>query len=208
MCAVFLWLLGARLARAPWTSSTLAALISGCVVGYLAADLVSGLVHWFCDRFFEEDSPVIGAVLIHPFREHHRDPLAMTRHGFLELTGNSCLGLLPVLGAAWWWGAPAEGAAAVFAYGALLVFALAAFATNLFHKWAHALRVPPAVAWLQDRHVILPASAHIVHHRAGYSGAYCVTAGWMNGWTDSWGVFRRLERVLCAAGVPATVSGD
>jgi plasmanylethanolamine desaturase len=51
--------------------------------GYLAADLASGLVHWFCDRFFEQDTPLIGRVLIHPFREHHREPRAMVRHGFL-----------------------------------------------------------------------------------------------------------------------------
>jgi ubiquitin-conjugating enzyme E2 variant len=165
-------------------------------------------VHWFCDRFFEEDSRVIGAALIHPFREHHRDPLAMTRHGVLELTGNSCVGLLPVLAAAWWWGAPAKGTGGAFVYAALLVFAVAVFATNVLHKWAHAVRVPPAVAWLQDRHVILGAAAHAPHHRAGHHGTYCVTAGWMNPVSDACGVFRGLERVLRAAGVPATATGD
>jgi hypothetical protein len=44
-CAVFLFLLGARLAAAPWTPLTVAALATGCVTGYLAADFVSGLVH-------------------------------------------------------------------------------------------------------------------------------------------------------------------
>jgi plasmanylethanolamine desaturase len=57
--------------------------------GYLLADLLTGLVHWFCDTFFDEATPLIGPGLIAPFREHHRDPLLMTRHGFLELTGSS-----------------------------------------------------------------------------------------------------------------------
>ena len=30
------------------------------LLGYLLADMLSGTVHWFCDTFFEEDTPVIG----------------------------------------------------------------------------------------------------------------------------------------------------
>ncbi len=41
--------------------------------GYLFADIASGLVHWFCDTFFEEKTPLLGKLLIQPFREHqHR----------------------------------------------------------------------------------------------------------------------------------------
>jgi Lipid desaturase domain len=74
-----------------------AALLLGLALtaGYLAADLVSGLVHWFGDRFFEEDTPIIGRVFIVPFREHHRDPLVMTRHDALELLGTARAGRSP-----------------------------------------------------------------------------------------------------------------
>src|SRR5262245_10825667 len=65
--------------------------------GYVMADLLTGFVHWFCDTFFEETTPVLGPALIRSFREHHRDPLLMTRHGFLELTGSSFRGLAPLL---------------------------------------------------------------------------------------------------------------
>lgn len=73
------------------------AVFLACVAGYAAADLVSGLAHGFCDTFFEEETPVIGPILIRPFREHHRDPLAMVRHGFLEMNGNTCLAVTPLL---------------------------------------------------------------------------------------------------------------
>lgn len=62
--------------------------VSGAILGGLAADLVSGVVHWFCDNFFREDSLLVGRMLIRPFREHHRNPLGMTSHCFLELMGN------------------------------------------------------------------------------------------------------------------------
>jgi len=52
-----------------------AALIGAALLGAVAADLASGVVHWACDTFFAEDTPVIGRALIFPFREDHRDPL-------------------------------------------------------------------------------------------------------------------------------------
>jgi len=203
LCAGLFFVLAARLMRAPWTATAVVAVAGGVAVGYVAADLASGLGHWFCDRFFEEDSPLIGALLIHSFREHHRDPLAMTHHGFLELTGNACLGLAPILVAACWWAAPADDAPGVFGYGVLLALALGVFATNRFHGWAHAPRVPRPVARLQRSGLILSARAHAVHHEAGEQ-AYCVRVGWMNRWTDRLGVFVLLEHALRAAGVPAT----
>ncbi len=150
--------------------------VSGAILGWLVADLVSGLVHWFCDSFFREDSLLVGRLLIRPFREHHRNPLGMTRHCFLELMGNSCLAMIPTLAAAVWW---SDGIAPLFETAALF-FYLALFATNLFHKWAHASVVPRPVRWLQSRWLILPPSCHQVHHQNGYTGAYCITNGWMN----------------------------
>ena len=172
------------------------------LAGYLAADLASGLIHWFCDRFFEEHTRVIGPVLIRPFREHHRDPLAMTRHGFLELTGNSCLGLAPVLALAWRWagGAWLDALVLAFAGGVIL--------TNVLHKWAHAATAPAVVRWLQRRRLVLAPAAHALHHRAGYTGGYCVTSGWMNPLTDRLRLFVGLDLVVAALGVPRTTARD
>jgi len=68
-------------------------------VGWLAADLGSGLLHWACDSFGSASTPVIGQALIRPFREHPVDPQAMTRHDFVETHGASCLAALPFLAA-------------------------------------------------------------------------------------------------------------
>ena len=108
--------------------------------------LLTGFVHWFCDTFFDETTPVIGPGLIAPFREHHRDPLLMTRHGFLELTGSSFRGLAPLLRAVRLAGQ--LGSIGLNAF----VFALAAgaVATNLLHRWAHD-PAPPAFARVLHR---------------------------------------------------------
>jgi ubiquitin-conjugating enzyme E2 variant len=191
-----------RLAMLPLDPVGLLGVLLAVAAGYLLADLLSGLVHWFCDRFFDEHTPLIGRVLISPFREHHRDPLAMTRHGFLELTGNSCLGLAPVLALVWRW------PLSVWLDALVLSLAVGVIATNLLHKWAHAAAAPAPVRWLQRRRLVLRPPAHAVHHRPGYAGAYCVTTGWMNALTDGLRLFDALGHALAAVGVPRTTARD
>ena len=72
-------------------------LLVALLLGVLCADFATGTVHWFCDSFFAADTPVVGRVLVAPFREHHVDPLSITRHGLLELHGNSCIPLIALL---------------------------------------------------------------------------------------------------------------
>jgi len=170
-------------------------------IGVLIADFASGLVHWFCDTVFEEDTPLVGPLVILPFREHHRDPLAMTRHAFLEITGNICLALVPaLLLALWLLPAPAAGGrAGQLAHALLLATTFAAFWTNQLHKWAHTPVPPSMVSRLQRLGVILAPVAHGRHHRPA-GRAYCVLTGWMNAPLDRVEFFPRLERLLATAG--------
>ena len=206
MAASALWLfLAARLLRSEGLDPSLWWVTGlGATVGYLAGDLMSGVVHWFCDTFFEEDSPLVGRVLIHPFREHHRDALAMTRHGFAEIAGNSCLALVPVLGLVALLPAPAR-LPWVGAYAGLLVFTVVAVATNQLHKWAHMPAVPGYVAAMQRTGLILRPRRHAAHHRT-QAEAYCVATGWLNPPLDRIGFFPAVERALVALGLPMSAT--
>ena len=199
-CAWLLVSLGYRLVQLGALSHAPIFFLAVAPIAYLAADLASGLVHWMCDTFFEEDSPLIGRLLIAPFREHHRDPMAIVRHGFLELNGNNCLALLPLL---LFFRRQQNGSepASVLADGFLFFFSLAVLATNQFHQWAHAASVPRAVRWLQDYRLILAPARHAIHHRE-YRSAYCITTGWMNSLLDRLSCFPHLEEALASLGVP------
>lgn len=205
--ASVLWLvLVVRLAGAGPTSSRLGWLAAGVVLGYLAADFFSGIVHWFCDTFFEEDTPLVGRMLIEPFREHHRDPLAMTRHGLAEIAGNSCLAIAPLLAAVAFLAPPATGAPlSLAAHSALLTFAVGAVITNQFHKWAHLPAAPRMVASLQQAGLVLRPAHHAGHHRT-QAEAYCVATGWMNPFLDRIGFFPAAEGALSALGLPMSVT--
>ena len=121
---------------------------------------------------------------IRPFREHHVDPTALTRHDIIETNGDNCLMTLPTLfclvykhltldrlvlreHCAWDW----------------YIFALAAFValTNQIHKWSHTyFGLPKWVMFLQDYNIILPRIHHRIHHVAPHESYFCITTGWLN----------------------------
>ncbi len=167
----------------------------GLAVGVLSADFTSGALHWFCDRFFRTDTPLLGRLLIQPFRDHHVDPQGIVRHGLLELHGNSCIPVIAFLAVARWADLPdPRNPGSLLVHVWIFVFASSALLTNQFHLWAHAGKVPPGVRWLQRQGLILTPSRHAVHHRGGFSQSYCMTTGWLNPLLDRIEFFPRIER--------------
>lgn len=170
---------------------------AAAVMGYLAADFVSGVVHWLFDTWGSVNTPVLGQSFIRPFREHHSDAMSITRHDFIETNGNNCLASVPVLAVACF--VPVATDVGLFAMALLLFTSLGVFATNQFHKWAHVERPGRIVRRLQRWHLILPSEHHRVHHAAPYATHYCITTGWLNPLLRSVDFHRRMERLVTAA---------
>ena len=189
-----------RIGSLPRGGAMAVLVLGGLGLGYLLADLVSAIVHWAGDTFFREDTPLIGRAFIHPFREHHRDPRAITRHGFLEVNGNNCLALMPLLLPVWALGAgdAAGGIPLPFAQATALGFSLTTFATNQFHQWAHlpSSARPWLVHRLQATGFVLSPRHHARHHAPPHRIAYGITAGWFDPLLDRSRVFERLESRL------------
>jgi hypothetical protein len=164
--------------------------VASVPLGVAVADLLSGIVHWACDTFLAETTPVLGPLLILPFREHHRDPTAIVRHGFVERNANTSFAAIPIACVGL-----APDAPFVLSTWAL-ASSLAVFATNQLHAWAHAEFAPRTVRWLQRHGAILAPAKHAAHHRAG-DGRYCVTTGWMSA---------SLDRVLALLHAPRGAS--
>jgi ubiquitin-conjugating enzyme E2 variant len=149
-------------------------------LGWLATDLLSGLLHWTFDTWGTVRTPLIGNAFIRPFREHHIDPQAMTRHDFVETHGASCCAALPFLAATSLM--PLESVIAFLTQAFLLTVALGALATNQCHKWAHMdeASTPTVVRWLQRRRLVLPRWHHRLHHAAPFDSHFCMSSGWLN----------------------------
>ncbi len=179
------------------------AVFAGLFCGALAADAVTGLVHWACDTWGSDRTPWLGSALIRDFRIHHRDPDAMLARDWVSVNAApgtaACAGLgllsLPAL--------QPELAARPFAYAAMLGLLAFGGAANQLHRWAHARRVPRWVCVLQRCGVLLSPRRHARHHAAQHTAAYCISTGWLNPILDGVGAWRALERVVeTLTGVP------
>lgn len=166
------------------------------ILAYLAADFASGFAHFLLDNFGDEKTPLFGPYFIKPFRDHHVDPLGITRNDFIDTNGNNCLAsVIPMLLV--WLTVPISTNAAGYLFGTFfLLLCVAVMLTNQFHKWAH-MDAPPAwVVWLQRRGVILSKEHHDIHHESPYDTYYCITVGVWNPLFDRISFFERAERLI------------
>lgn len=168
----------------------------GLAAGALAADLFTGLVHWGCDTWGSERTPVVGPALIHSFREHHLDPQAMLRHDWVFV--NREPGIAAAVGLAFFVSPAGQSILAghPFAHGFLCSFIFLAGVANQLHAWAHSARPPAIIRRLQDRRLILSPATHARHHRAPHDRGYCISSGWLNTPLDALGFWRGLERAV------------
>jgi hypothetical protein len=192
--SAFVWIAALFHLAPGWVaSSAWLPLLGGALVGYVLADFFSGLVHWMADRYFDPETPVLGPALIAPFREHHADALAMTRHDFCEISGNNALATIPLALLLVYTPVPVGFTAQLLA-STVFSLGLSIIATNQFHCWAHVANPPGFARLLQDWGLILSPRQHAVHHDKDHDRSYCVTSGWLNPICDRIGVFRALER--------------
>ena len=158
--------------------------VSSVIGGILAADFFSGLVHWAADSWGSIELPILGKNFIRPFREHHIDPTAITRHDWIETNGdNFMLAIIPMALSLYKFTTYSiEDINQMYSFDAFL-FSLSLFVclTNQIHKWSHTyFGLPKWVIFLQDLHLILPRQHHRVHHISPHETYFCITTGWLN----------------------------
>lgn len=172
------------------------ALLAG-FAGLCLADLISGLVHWSADTYGEPSTPIFGG-FVRTFREHHADPVDITRHDFIETNGDVCIFSSPVHFTLL---CVVEDP---FALSCILGLFVGSYTNSQIHKWAHSRRPPWLVRVFQNTRVLLSPAHHSRHHSGPHLTHYCITTGWLNALLDGVGFFRALERLLMKLGLRRT----
>jgi hypothetical protein len=153
------------------------AIVPAALLALAVGDLASGIVHFLFDQFGSPETPVIGQKFVKPFRDHHDDPLAMTKGDFVAVNSDNLLVSLPVLVLALTLLDPRRHpAVGVFVVVLVAVVAM----TNQIHKWSHMARVPATVSFAQRHGLILTVPHHDGHHTAPYDRHYCIALGRMD----------------------------
>ena len=163
-------------------------------VAMLAADLVSGLVHWTADTWGSESLPVLGRRFLRPFRVHHVNPDDFLRRNFIDTNGDVAMLSIPILLSAFL--IPLDSGAGLLAAVFVVAFSACALPTNQVHQWAHMSEPPSWVSWLQQRGLLLSREQHQLHHAAPYAMNYCITNGWCNRALTAVSFFPTLEWII------------
>ncbi|PWA98096.1 Kua-ubiquitin conjugating enzyme hybrid, localization [Artemisia annua] len=161
-------------------------------VGYLFADLGSGVYHWGIDNYGDASTPLVGSQ-IDAFQGHHKWPWTITKRQFANnlqaLARVVTFTVLPM--DIIFHDQPVISGFVGMASGCIMF-------SQQFHAWAHGTKskLPPLVVALQDSGVLVSRSQHGAHHRPPYNNNYCIVSGVWNNLLDENKVFEALEMVI------------
>ncbi|CAH9075967.1 unnamed protein product [Cuscuta europaea] len=191
-CTTVLISLAKGVAVAAASHAWLQPLLAG-YIGYVLADLGSGVYHWGIDNYGSTHTPVFGNQ-IEAFQGHHQWPWTITRREFannLHALARAVTFIVLPIDLLIYNGHPILSVFVGVSSGCIMF-------SQQFHAWAHGTksRLPPIVVALQDAGVLVSRSQHADHHRPPYNTNYCIVSGVWNELLNEFKVFEALELIL------------
>ena len=170
------------------TAADLVFVLMQVLVGLFLADFITGLIHWFEDRYGNPNWPFIGQAIM-ANHEHHFTPRTFLSGTFWDRNKEVFIGTVIIL-------------CGFYAASAINIVTVSAtmfgFFANEIHGAAHKFpkENPPWVRMLQKMGLMQSFLHHARHHRDRKDRSYCVMTNYVNPVLDAICFFRGLEWVI------------
>ena len=132
------------------------------LLAILVADLLTGVFHWWEDRYGNPDWPILGKYIIQPNIKHHQDPMFFCNGNYLTRNWTTLVPSFLIAGLCYY----------LHFYFLALVFCIAS-QSNEIHCWEHA-RTNKIIRLLQKYYILQNKKTHALHHKRPYDTNYCV----------------------------------
>ena len=159
------------------------------IKGYFLADFISGLGHWWEDRYATVRMKLIAKAIVLPNMLHHKMPKAFLNANYWQRNN------IPIL---------ATTLIALIMYylhilgltGAITLLVLSQI--NEAHAYSHRSQkdIPQSIRFLQKAGLLQTAKHHNLHHSGRHEYHFCILTVYLNPVLDTLGFFRFLERII------------
>jgi ubiquitin-conjugating enzyme E2 variant len=138
------------------------------ICALLVADFVSGIFHWWEDRYGNPDWPILGKYVVEPNIRHHQHPMLFCEGNYFVRNWTALIPSLIISVIFYYYGY----------YFWCLVFIFLS-QSNEIHCWEHT-KTNRFIRFLQDCNILQDKKTHSLHHKRPYDTNYCVMTMFVN----------------------------
>lgn len=141
------------------------------ILGWLIADLFSGIVHWAGDSDSLGNTKVM-KWLANFNTDHHAQPLAIVSERFVQRNISSWIGT-SIISTVWF---------LIFGWSPILItMILGGLMVSEVHRWAHVpSKAPEIVKMIQKTGIFQSPKHHALHHRPPHNWRFCLLTNFVN----------------------------
>lgn len=166
------------------------------IYGFLLADFITGVIHWWEDAYGNPDWKFLGLgkFVVEPNIEHHYKPRGFLEYGYWW---RNCTVIVPV--------AVIAILFVIFGWFDLMTGTalLLLSQSNEIHASAHRMRSEKWIITniLQDIGVLQSVRNHNIHHKSPYDQSFCIVTNVLNPLLNTMRFWQSLEWIIGLSGI-------